>query len=64
MNTFIFKVRPEAGSSIASHNGQVLDEWTGKGVDLFAKALGRKADRIEKFDLGGSRWTEFIWEGE
>ena len=61
MNTFIFKVRAEGGS-IASHNGQILDEWTGRGVDLFAKSLGRKADRIEKFDLGGRRWTEFIWE--
>lgn len=57
---FVFKVSKDC--KVASHNGQILDEWTGKSVALFSKAMGRRADRAEKFDIAGRKWIEFIWD--
>ncbi len=56
----IFKVAPEY--SVASHNGQILDEWTGKGVELFEQAMGRGWDRSETTVLGGRVITEYEWD--
>ena len=54
-----FKIGPDY--TIASDNGQILDEWIGKGVELFTKAMGRPADHIETFTICGRTITEHNW---
>ena len=39
----------------------VLDEWTGKSVELFTKAMGRPADSIDCYELAGRKFEEHNW---
>ncbi len=55
-----FKVGPEY--TIASHNGQIMDEWIGKTVEEFTAAMGRESDRTETSNLGGRVITEYEWD--
>ena len=54
-----FKVAPDY--TIATDNGQVLDEWIGKSLELFTKAMGRPADHVQVTDICGRRIEEHIW---
>jgi len=47
--------------TIANDNGQIMDEWIGKDVELFTKGMGRSADHIETRDRFGRTITEYYW---
>lgn len=41
-----------------------LDEWSGKSVELFTKAMGRPADHIDVCEIAGRKIEEHQWHGK
>jgi hypothetical protein len=54
-----FRVGPDY--TIATHNGQIMEEWIGQPLDLFTKAMGCPADHVETSNICDRQVTEYIW---
>jgi len=62
--TILFKVAPEytVAHSYTQSDCITLDEWIGRSVEDFTKAMGRSADYVTSETIHGRKIKEYRWE--